>query len=115
MPKRDWRLYFEDIFECINKIGIYTAGMAYNEFVKDDKTIDAVVRNLEVIGEAARQVPDSIKQKYSDIPWKEIIGLRNRVIHEYFGVDFEIVWEIITHDLPKLKEKIGNVLREVKE
>jgi uncharacterized protein with HEPN domain len=89
--------------------------MSYNKFAKDTKTIDAVIRNLEVIGEAARQVPDIIKQKYSDIPWKELIGLRNRVVHEYFGVDFEIVWEIITNDLPDLKEKIGNVLTEVKE
>lgn len=112
MPKRDWQLYFDDIFECINKIEKYIGDMNYEEFSKDSKTIDAVIRNLEVIGEAAKQIPDSIKQKYREIPWREIVGLRNRVIHEYFGVDLDIVWEIIKHDLPDLKEKLKNVFEE---
>jgi uncharacterized protein with HEPN domain len=109
MSKRDWNFYFEDILECIKKIDIYITGISYDDFIKDSKTVDAVVRNLEVIGEAARQVRGDIKKKYSHIPWKEIVGLRNRVIHEYFGVDFEIIWHIINQDLKKLKEKIEKI------
>ena len=110
MSKRDWKLYFEDILECIKKIESYTTDISYDDFIKDSKTIDAVVRNLEVIGEAARQVQEDTKQKYNYIPWKEIVGLRNRVIHEYFGVDLEIVWQIINQDLKELKGKIEKVL-----
>ncbi|MDP2209658.1 MAG: DUF86 domain-containing protein [Bacteroidota bacterium] len=76
----------------------------------DDKTIDAVIRNFEIIGEAANQVPESIQEKYPEIEWYKIIGLRNRIIHEYFGVDTEILWKIIEKDLEKLKQDINNIL-----
>lgn len=114
MSKRDWRLYFEDILESIKKIESYTLNFSYDNFIKDSKTVDAVVRNLEIIGEAGRQVEESIKKKYDNIPWKEIVGFRNRIIHGYFGIDFAIIWQIIIHDLPGLKQKIENYLVENK-
>ena len=96
----------EDILESIELIESYVANMNFEEFKKDRKTIDAVIRNFEIIGEAARNIPKEIRNKFTDIDWKGIIGLRNRVVHEYFGVSLTIVWEIIKSDLPVLKDKI---------
>ncbi len=85
--------------------------MTYEDFENDERTVDAVIRNLEIIGEAARNIPLELRDKYSDIPWRRIVGLRNVVIHDYFGVDLEIIWEIITKDLLDLKEKIKGILK----
>ncbi|MEO6696353.1 MAG: HepT-like ribonuclease domain-containing protein [Ignavibacteria bacterium] len=87
---RDWKLLFEDIIESINKIKLYTSGLSFDDFNLDSKTIDAVVRNFEIIGEAGNKIPEEIKIKFKNIEWNKIIGLRNRVIHEYFGVDNSI-------------------------
>jgi uncharacterized protein with HEPN domain len=86
--------------------------MNYEDFVKDRKTIDAVVRNLEIIGEASSRIPNSIKNRYSEIEWNKVVSVRNRIIHEYFGVDYEIIWEIITKNLNDLKDKISKILKE---
>lgn len=110
MSKRQWRLFIEDILECIGKIEEYTEDMSFDEFGKDSKTVDAVVRNLEVIGEASKNVPDEVKKQYQKIYWEGMIGLRNRIVHEYFGVDLKIVWHIIKEELPALKEKMKLVL-----
>ena len=110
MSKRQWRLFIEDILECIGKIEKYTENMSFDEFGKDSKTVDAVVRNLEVIGEASKNVPDEVKKQYQKIYWEGMIGLRNRIVHEYFGVDLKIVWHIIKEELPALKEKMKLVL-----
>ncbi len=112
MSKRDFRILFEDIGEAISRIKHYTSGMGISDFTKDRKTIDAVVRNLEIIGEASKRVPKTIKEKYPEIEWNKIISVRNRIIHEYFGVDYEIVWEIITKNLGDLQEKITRILKE---
>lgn len=95
MSKRNWRLFINDILECIEKIEKYISNLSYDDFVKDNKTKDAVVRNLEIIGEAANQIPLNIRKRYKDIPWVQIIGLRHRLIHGYFVVDYDIVWNII--------------------
>ena len=95
MSKRNWRLFVNDILECIEKIEKYISNLSYDDFVKDNKTKDAVVRNLEIIGEAANQIPLNIRKRYKDIPWVQIIGLRHRLIHGYFVVDYDIVWNII--------------------
>ncbi|HEY4523981.1 MAG TPA: DUF86 domain-containing protein [Candidatus Paceibacterota bacterium] len=100
------KLYLEHIIEAISKIKQYTAGITLPEFKKSTLLQDAVVRELEVIGEAARHVSGVTKQKLANIPWPEILGMRNKLIHEYFGVDVEVVWETISRDLPLLKEKL---------
>jgi uncharacterized protein with HEPN domain len=90
MP-RDSRVYLEDILEATRKITVYTAGLSKAAFLEDEKTIDAVVRNLEVIGEAVKKLPEDLRAKHSAVEWKKIAGLRDILIHEYFGLDAEIV------------------------
>ena len=90
--KRDWKLFISDMLECVEKIEKYVANLSYDDFIKDDKTKDAVMRNLEIIGEAANQVPMNIRERYKNIPWAQIVGLRHRLIHGYFVVDYYIVW-----------------------
>jgi len=106
MSDRDWNLLIEDILECIDKIDKYIEGLTFEEFIKDDKTIDAVIRNFGIIGEASNKIPSDIKEQYKEIEWVKIIGLRHRVIHNYFGVDLEIIWFIIKNELKDLKEKL---------
>jgi uncharacterized protein with HEPN domain len=106
MPKRDPDLLVQDMLEAARKIQLFTAGLDYPDFFKDEKTIDAVARNLEVLGEAARQLPGDFTLQHPDIPWTKIQGLRNRIVHEYFGLDLEIVWQIVHHDLPLLKAQL---------
>ena len=86
MPERDAAILLEDIRTAIEKIERYTAGMTRETFVADEKTVDAVVRNLEIIGEAVRRLPDDFKQTHGEIPWPQIAGLRNRIVHDYFGL-----------------------------
>lgn len=106
MSKRNIKLYLYDIDEAINKIDKYVKNLSFNNFVKDEKTVDAVIRNLEIIGEAASHVPEEFRSKHPKIPWYEIIGMRNKVVHEYFGVDLEILWKTIKEDIPRLKKGI---------
>ncbi|MEK7818080.1 MAG: DUF86 domain-containing protein [Actinomycetota bacterium] len=106
MSDRPVDILIEDILESIQKITDYTDGHKAESFIADEMTADAVVRNLEIIGEAASRLPDDFTTRHSEIDWRKIVGLRNRIIHEYFGVDLEIVWQIIQQDLPELKEKL---------
>lgn len=106
MSKRTTKLFFEDILTAINDIENFTQGMTFDIFENDKKTIQAVVRSLEIIGEAANHIPKNIKDKYLDIPWRDMITMRNKVLHEYFGVDEEVLWQTINEDLLPLKEKI---------
>jgi uncharacterized protein with HEPN domain len=105
MSKRNHRILVEDVLLAIEKIGRFTAGMDQQTFLSDEKTIDAVARNLEIIGEAVRQLPDDFKNANPDIPWSQIGGMRNRIVHE-FGLDLEIIWQVIQHDLPALEARI---------
>jgi len=110
MPSREWRLRLEDMLEAIERIARYTSGMDLTRFANDDKTVDAVVRNLEVIGEAARNTPDEVTRQHSEIPWEKMRGIRNLLVHEYFGVDVSIVWLTITGDLPPLAPLLCAIL-----
>jgi uncharacterized protein with HEPN domain len=106
MPKRDPDLLVQDTLQAMQKIEIYVAGLDHAGFLRDEKTADAVVRNLEVLGEAARQLPDDFTLRNPNVPWHRIAGLRNRIVHDYFGLDLEIIWQIVQHDLPPLIIKL---------
>ena len=106
---RNGRLYLDDIIQACNKIINYTDNISHDDFIKDDKTIDAVVRNLIIIGEAARLIPNDIKKKLPELDWPAIIGLRNIVTHEYFGVDVDEIWKTIQEDIPLLKQSVMKI------
>ena len=110
MSKREWKLFVEDILESIELIEKYIGNLEFNDFSKDRKTIDAVVRNFEIIGEASKYIPDYIKGKYAAVDWIGIVGLRNRIAHEYFGISLEIVWNIVKQELPKLQKQMKQIL-----
>ena len=111
MPFRRWDVRIRDMLASIEKIQAYTQNMDYQGFRNDSKTVDAVVRNLEIIGEAARHVPDEIVQQHPDIPWREMRDMRNLLSHEYFGINTKIIWVTIQSDLPEaiplLKATLG--------
>lgn len=107
---RDFRLYLEDVIEAIAKIQRYTAGASFQQFSNDEKVVDAVVRNLEVIGEAVKRIPDDMRRKDSAVEWKKIAGLRDMLIHEYFGIDLEIIWDIVQNKLPSLEASIRRLM-----
>ena len=115
MPKRDVRLFLHDMLEAIEKIERYTAGLGFEEFEANDMVVDAVVRNLEIIGEAAKHIPQDLRNRYGEVDWRRVVGFRNIVIHEYFDVDLEIVWTIATSQLPKLKEILQTMLTDLKD
>jgi uncharacterized protein with HEPN domain len=107
--KRNLDLYLDDIQESIEKIEEYTKGITLEKFLKNTQIQDAVLRRLEIIGEAVRNLPDDFKKKHSEIPWNMISGMRNVVAHEYFGVNVKRVWKTIEKDIPELKNKIKNL------
>jgi uncharacterized protein with HEPN domain len=102
MSKRNSKLLVEDILESAQKILDYTEELSFNEFINDSKTIDAVIRNFEIIGEAGNMLPEDFKDIYSSIDWHRIRGFRNRIVHHYFGIDYSIVWQIKRAFLPEL-------------
>lgn len=110
---RDYRLYIDDILEAIRKIEKYTEGLTLEDFVRDDKSIDAVVRNFEIIGEAVKHIPEDIREKYPNIPWKMMAAMRDKLIHEYFGIKYDVVWNTIKKRLPEVKPLIEEVLRKM--
>jgi uncharacterized protein with HEPN domain len=110
MSKREAKLLLLDISDACEKIFRFTEHMSYSEFSSDDKTSDAVIRNLEVIGEAANHLPDSFLSTHPEIGWSKAIAVRNRVIHEYFGVDYSILWKIMKDYLPEFHKAIQQLL-----
>lgn len=109
MP-RDYRVYLDDILEAGSRIQSYTSGLTRARFSGDLKTLDAVVRNLEIIGEAIKKIPDEVRVKYPDVEWKKIAGLRDILVHEYFGIDTEIIWDIVQNKLPAFSGQIKKIL-----
>lgn len=111
MP-RDSRVYLEDILEATRKIKVYTGSLSKSAFLEDEKTIDAVVRNLEVIGEAVKQFPENLRTQHPTVEWKKVAGLLDILIHEYFGLDAEIVWDIVLNKVPALDREVRTMLNE---
>ena len=113
MPKRGDKEFLLDIIEAIKRIELYTKELSYSDFLQKIETQDAVIRNFEIIGEAVKNISKNLKAKYNNLQWKEIAGMRDKVIHFYFGVNWDIVWKAAKDNLPQLKEKIERILKEI--
>ena len=109
MSKRNPLLLISDMIESGQKILEYTAGLTFEQFVSDSKTVDAVIRNFEIIGEAANRLPEEFKDNHPDIEWHRIRGFRNRIVHDYSGIDYHIVWQIKENFLPETIEKLSKI------
>ncbi len=109
MP-RDGRVFLDDIAAACRKIGRYASSLSFEQFREDEKTVDAVLRNLEVIGEAAKKLPAPMREKIEGIDWSRIAGLRDVLIHDYFTVDLEIIWDIVRNKVPELQQRVDAYL-----
>jgi len=110
--KRDHRSFLQDILDSIDRIENYTADLEFEEFKNNSLVIDAVTRNLEIIGEATKNIPEEIKEKYSEVPWKEMAGMRDKIIHGYFDIVYTTLWETIKNDLPPTRPQIEEILKD---
>ncbi len=112
MRDKDISVYVGDIWECIQKIEAYTSDITEEEFSNSTEKQDAVIRRLEIIGEAVKKLPDDFKQKHSHIPWRKMAGMRDIIVHEYFGVSIEVVWRTATIEIPELREQIYKIRQQ---
>ena len=112
---RDMTLYIRDILDAMKSIESFILDMDFQAFQNDDKTSSAVIRKLEIIGEAAKQIPQEMRQESNQIPWKEMAGMRDRLIHFYFGVNFRLVWKAITEEIPKAKPHLEALVNKIPE
>ena len=113
MTERIFTDYVRDILDAIKEIDQFTQNMSFEDFSKDKKTINAVLRSLSVVGEAARKIPEKLRIRHSDIPWNKMTGMRDKLVHEYFGIDLEIVWQTIRKDLAFLEPLIKRMLSDL--
>lgn len=113
MPPKNWAIRISDILDALAAIQTYTAGLTFAGFANDRKTVDAVIRNIIVIGEAASRLPETIVLQYPDIPWREMRDIRRIVAHEHLGVDRKILWETIQSDLPELVEPFKEIIQNL--
>jgi len=113
--KRDVNLFLQDILERIELIKNSVKNLSENSFQENKEKVDANIRRLEIIGEAVKNIPDSFRDKYPKVPWKKISGLRDLITHVYFGIDLDVIWNIIKNDLPKFKKQIEKILKEIKD
>jgi len=113
MPERDYSLHLDDIIEAVGKIEGYTTNLTFKKFCENSMVMDAVIRNFEIIGEASRRMPTNIKKRYHYIPWKIMAGMRNKLIHEYFGVNKAVLWKTIKEDLPKIEPPLLRIRKNL--
>ncbi len=112
--KREFILYLEDMFQSMNRIKEYLGDLDFRQFKMTYIVVDAVIRNFEIIGEASKKIPSVIQEKYPEIPWRKMYGLRNLIAHEYFGVDYEMIWEIAKANLPKNRDDLQIIIEKEK-
>jgi uncharacterized protein with HEPN domain len=112
---REFLDYVEDILKAMDDAVCFVKGMSYEAFLKDRKTVYATVRALEIIGEATKKIPNEVKEKHPQVPWKDMAGMRDKIIHAYFGVDMKRVWSTVNVDIPKLKPSFEKILKENQE
>lgn len=110
--KREFLDYLRDIQEALEKIDEFTRGMNFEAFARDDKTSFAVIRALEIVGEAAKKIPKSVRSRYPVVPWQDMAGMRDKLIHDYFGVDLRVVWKTLQIELPPLKSILDQIIRK---
>lgn len=115
MKERIYDDYVQDILDSIEEIAIFTSGYNFETFSNDKKTINAVIRSIEVIGEASKKIPSQIRNRYATIPWKKMAGMRDKLIHEYFGIDLEILWKVAKDELPLLKQNFEQILADLEK
>ena len=111
--KRNYKLFLEDISDRIEKINSFVNGMTFEDFKQDDKTVSACIREIEVIGEATKQIPKEITSQFNELPWSLMAKMRDKLIHWYFDIDEEIVWNVATQKLPQIKEQIDKIINEL--
>jgi uncharacterized protein with HEPN domain len=111
MP-RDYKVYLEDILISAEKIGRFLEGISYEHFITHEMLLDAVLFNLEVLGEAAKHIPEEVRERYPTIEWRSISGLRNIIVHEYFRLNLRIIWDTVQNELPALRRSIADILAE---
>lgn len=112
--KREFILYLEDMFQSMQRIEEYLGDLDFKKFKMTHIVVDAVVRNFEIIGEASRKIPSDIQEKYPEIPWRKMYGLRNLIAHEYFGIDYEMIWEIAKNNLPQNRKDLQKIIEKEK-
>lgn len=112
---REYADYLEDIIDAISKIAKFIEGMTFDQFTKDDKTAYAVLRALEIIGEATKHIPEKVRKSHPNVSWREMAGIRDKLIHGYFGVNLEVVWKTVTNDLPNLEPAIRFILSDTED
>jgi uncharacterized protein with HEPN domain len=111
--KRDISLFLKDILNAIVSIEIFIENLSFADFKNDDKTTSAVIQKIEIIGEATKNIPQNIRLQYNDIPWKEMAAMRDKIIHSYFNIDYELIWKVAKEDLNTIKIRISQILIEM--
>jgi hypothetical protein len=111
--RTDYKLYFLDILNSSQRIVRYTKTKIRSTFANDQKTIDAVIRNLEIIGEASGKIPLEIRKDFSSLPWESMVGMRNKTIHEYFDINVDVIWQTVKEDIPLLEKQVNKIIKQL--